>query len=83
MRIKIDDMVEVITGDDRGQRGRVLTVDHKSGKTSLEQNILYLLKRQWVADVHHHREADYLGRTVETTERVAYCRRLRNLARRL
>ena len=29
MRIKVDDMVEVITGDDRGQRGRVLTVDHK------------------------------------------------------
>ena len=42
MRIKLDDMVEVITGDDRGQRGRVLAVDHKSGKLIVEGiNLVY------------------------------------------
>ncbi len=28
---------------------------------ALEQEILYLPERQWIADVHHHREADHLG----------------------
>ena len=42
MRIKVDDMVEVITGDDKGQRGRVLTVDHKAGKVVVEGvNLVY------------------------------------------
>ena len=27
---------------------------------ALEQQILDLAQRQWVADVQHHREADYL-----------------------
>jgi hypothetical protein len=26
----------------------------------LEQQIFYLLQRQRVTDIHHHREADYL-----------------------
>ena len=33
--------------------------------------------------VHHHYEADHLGRAVEITERIAHRRRLRNLAGRL
>ena len=36
MQIKVDDTVEVITGDDRGQRGRVLSVDRKTGKLLIE-----------------------------------------------
>jgi len=49
----------------------------------LEQNILDLSQRQWIADIHHHHEADHLGRAVEITEGIARRRRLRNLARRL
>jgi len=49
----------------------------------LEQNILDLSQRQRIADIHHHREADHLGRAVEITKRIAHRRRLRNLARRL
>jgi large subunit ribosomal protein L24 len=36
MRIKMEDLVEVITGDDRGQRGRVLSVDRRAGKLIVE-----------------------------------------------
>jgi large subunit ribosomal protein L24 len=36
MHIKLDDIVEVITGDDRGQRGKVLAVDHHAGKVIVE-----------------------------------------------
>ena len=36
MHIKLDDIVEVITGDDRGQRGKVLAVDHQAGKVIVE-----------------------------------------------
>ena len=49
----------------------------------LEQDILDLSQRQRIADIHHHREANYLGRAVEITEGIAHGRRLRNLARRL
>src|SRR4030042_5858811 len=49
----------------------------------LEQDILDLSQRQWIADIHHHREADHLGRAVEITEGIAHRRRLRILARRL
>jgi hypothetical protein len=38
--------------------------------------ILDLSQRQWIADIHHHREADDLGRTVEITEGIAHRRRL-------
>ena len=51
--------------------------------TALEQNILDLSQRKRIANIHHHHEADHLGRTVEITEGIAHCRRLRNLARRL
>ncbi len=36
MRIKLDDMVEVIAGDDKGVRGKVLKVDHTSQKVLVE-----------------------------------------------
>ena len=38
--------------------------------TALEQQILDLSQRQWVADIHHHREADDFGRTVEVAEGI-------------
>ena len=36
MRIKVDDIVEVTTGDDRGVRGKVLSVDHEARKMVIE-----------------------------------------------
>jgi large subunit ribosomal protein L24 len=36
MHIKKDDIVEVITGDDKGKRGRVLSVNRKKGKVVVE-----------------------------------------------
>ena len=40
--------------------------------TALEQQILDLSQRQWVADIHHHREADDFGRTVEVAEGISH-----------
>lgn len=37
MRIRRDDLVEVITGADKGERGRVLSVDREAGKVVVEQ----------------------------------------------
>ena len=36
MWIRVDDTVEVITGDDRGTRGKVLRVNRRSGKVVVE-----------------------------------------------
>lgn len=36
MLIRVDDMVEVIAGDDRGARGKVLRVDGRAGKVVVE-----------------------------------------------
>jgi len=36
MQIKTNDMVEVIAGDDRGARGKVLKVDAAAGKVTVE-----------------------------------------------
>ncbi len=36
MLIKVDDTVEVITGGDRGERGKVLSVDGQTGKIIVE-----------------------------------------------
>jgi len=36
MHIRVDDVVEVITGDDKGTRGKVLRVDHEAGKVVVE-----------------------------------------------
>ena len=48
-----------------------------------EQKIFDLSKRQGVADIQHHRAADYLRRIVEITEGILHRRRLRNLTSRL
>ena len=50
---------------------------------SSEQEILDLSQRKRITDVHHHREADHLGRTVEITEGILHPRRLRNTIPRL
>jgi large subunit ribosomal protein L24 len=36
MHIRVDDMVEVISGDDRGTRAKVLVVDRTTGKVVVE-----------------------------------------------
>ena len=36
MLIKVNDIVEVMTGDDRGERGKVLSVDRQSGTVVIE-----------------------------------------------
>jgi large subunit ribosomal protein L24 len=36
MHIKVNDIVKVIRGDDRGQEGKVLAVDHEAGKLVVE-----------------------------------------------
>lgn len=42
MHIRVDDTVVVIRGDDRGKRGKVLSVDHKTGKVMVEGiNLVY------------------------------------------
>jgi large subunit ribosomal protein L24 len=42
MRIRVDDIVEVIRGDDRGKRGKVLSVDPEAGKVVVEGvNLVY------------------------------------------
>ena len=50
---------------------------------TFEQQVLDLAQRQRITDVHHHREADDLGRAVEITEGIVHRRRLRILARSL
>jgi len=40
--------------------------------STFEQNVFDLAERQRVADVHHHRETDDLGRTVEAAERISH-----------
>ena len=36
MHIKSEDLVEVIRGDDKGHRGKVLRIDHKAGTVVVE-----------------------------------------------
>ena len=36
MHIRVDDIVEVMTGDDRGTRSKVLHVQHLAGKLTVE-----------------------------------------------
>ena len=36
MKIKVNDTVEVIAGDDKGMRGKVLSVDHQTSKIVVE-----------------------------------------------
>jgi len=44
---------------------------------TFEQQIFDLPQRQRIADLYHHREADYLGRAVEVTEWIFHPQRLR------
>jgi large subunit ribosomal protein L24 len=37
MHIKTNDTVEVITGDDKGQRGKVLSIDRGVGRLVVEE----------------------------------------------
>ncbi len=50
---------------------------------TLKQDIFYLPKGQWIADIHHDREANHLGRAIEISKWIAHRPRLRNLAMRL
>ena len=43
----------------------------------LEQQVLDLAQRQRVPDIHHHREADDLGRTIEIAEWISHPTTLR------
>lgn len=36
MHLRVDDTVEIMTGDDRGVRGRILSVDREAGKVIVE-----------------------------------------------
>ena len=36
MLIRVNDTVEILTGDDRGERGRVLSVDRSAGRVVVE-----------------------------------------------
>ncbi len=36
MNVKVNDIVVVVAGDDRGQRGKVLSVDHEKRKVLVE-----------------------------------------------
>jgi len=51
--------------------------------TTLKQQIFDLPQRERITDVHHHREADHLGRTVEITEGILHRCKLRNSPARL
>ena len=46
---------------------------------TFEQNVFNLAQRKRIADVHHHREANDLGRTVEITAGVSHHSRLEDL----
>jgi hypothetical protein len=45
---------------------------------ALMQKILDLAQRQRIADIHHHRQANYLRRRVEISERILHRPKLRN-----
>ena len=45
--------------------------------TALEQQVLDLAQRQRVPDIHHHRQADDLGRTIEIAEWISHPTTLR------
>ena len=36
MKVKVDDVVEVIAGNDRGTQGKVLSVNHQTGRVIVE-----------------------------------------------
>ncbi len=50
---------------------------------TFEKKIFDLPQRQRIPDVHQHRQANYLGRTVEIAEGILHRCKLRNSAARL
>jgi hypothetical protein len=50
----------------------------KGINATLKQQIFDLPQRKRITDVHYHREADYLGRTIEISERILHPEKLRN-----
>ena len=51
--------------------------------TALVEQIFYVPQLEWEADVHHHRQADDLGRSLEVPEWVTHQKTLRNQAHSL
>ena len=51
--------------------------------TALEQQVLDLAQRQRLPDIHHHREANDFGRTIEIAEGIFHPLRLGSITRRL
>ena len=49
---------------------RYRTVSWHMSDAPFEQNVFNLAQRQRIADVHHHREANDLGRCLEVLERI-------------
>ena len=49
----------------------------------LKQQILDLAQRKRIPDIHHHRQADDLGRRVEIAERIFHPTRLRTAQLRI
>ena len=47
--------------------------------TTFEQDVFDLAQRQRIADVHHHRETDDLGRAVKITKGIVHYHRLREV----
>ena len=47
--------------------------------TTFEQDVFDLAQRQRIADVHHHRETDDLGRAVKITKEMVHYHRLREV----
>ena len=43
---------------------------------AFEQDVLDLTQRQRIANVHHDRNADHLGGTIEAAEQVSHPRRV-------
>jgi hypothetical protein len=43
---------------------------------AFDQQILYLTQRQWIPDIHHHRQLGDLGRAVQISEGISHPRRL-------
>ena len=50
---------------------------------ALMEQVLHVPQRQWEADIHHHRQTDDLGRSLEVADRIAHPETLRSRAGRL
>jgi len=50
---------------------------------ALEQKIFDLTERQRIANVHHHSQADDVGRTVEISKQILHPTKLRTTASNL